>query len=182
MPERVNLELDKEIYKYNIDTTEAIFRIYEITETTRFEAKNITETYEDLQYVLQHTNSWEEARNIIQKATEQSKRLAIFEFIQTKNEERIARNFAIDALNLPPSIRHHVAKKGNHRTTNAFTDEFIDTLPSPLGTRSYCQETNSTSNTTTGVEGMDTTEETDDIREVSVDYSEEDDVLFLGDN
>ncbi|KAG1335721.1 hypothetical protein G6F62_006542 [Rhizopus arrhizus] len=57
-----------------------------------------------------------------------SKRLAIFGFTQTKNQERIAKIYAINALSLPPSIRHHVPKKENHKTTNAFSDEFLDIL------------------------------------------------------
>ncbi|KAG1277898.1 hypothetical protein G6F66_012185 [Rhizopus arrhizus] len=127
-PERINPELYKEISRHKIDTTEAVAKIYEISETTRFQAKAITEIYEELQYVLQHTTNWEEARDIIQKSAEQSKRLAIFGFTQTKHQERIAKNYAIDALNLPPSIRHHMPKKENHKTTNAFSDEFLDEL------------------------------------------------------
>ncbi|KAG1406845.1 hypothetical protein G6F60_002625 [Rhizopus arrhizus] len=70
-PERINPELYKEISRHKIDTTEAVAKIYEISETTRFQAKAITEIYEELQYVLQHTTNWEEARDIIQKSAEQ---------------------------------------------------------------------------------------------------------------
>ncbi|KAG2213302.1 hypothetical protein INT45_013460, partial [Circinella minor] len=51
------------------------------------------------------------------------------------NQERIAKNYAIDALNIPTSIRHHVPKKENHKTTNAFDDEFMDHLYQARGER-----------------------------------------------
>ncbi|KAG1021280.1 hypothetical protein G6F43_014285 [Rhizopus delemar] len=103
----VDTTLYKEISRHKTDTTEAISKIYDIADTTRFQAKVATEMYEELQYVLQRTNTLEEARDILQRTAEQSKRLAIFGLIQAKNQERISKNYAIDALNLPASIRHH---------------------------------------------------------------------------
>ncbi|KAG1135877.1 hypothetical protein G6F37_012034 [Rhizopus arrhizus] len=47
---RINPELYKEISRHKIDTIEAVAKIYEISETTRFQAKTITEIYEELQY------------------------------------------------------------------------------------------------------------------------------------
>ncbi|EIE83903.1 hypothetical protein RO3G_08608 [Rhizopus delemar RA 99-880] len=88
-PERINSELYKEISRHKTDTTDAISKIYDIADTTRFQAKFATEIYEELQYVLQRTNILEEAREILQRTTEQSKRLAIFGLIQAKNQERI---------------------------------------------------------------------------------------------
>ncbi|KAG1529981.1 hypothetical protein G6F51_013981 [Rhizopus arrhizus] len=76
------------------------------TKTTRFQAKFTAEIYEQLQYVLQQSSNLDEARAIIQRTTDQSKRLAIFGFSQAKNQERVARNYAIDAINIPASIRY----------------------------------------------------------------------------
>ncbi|KAG0758249.1 hypothetical protein G6F57_010021 [Rhizopus arrhizus] len=95
------------------------------TKTTRFQAKFTAEIYEQLQYVLQQSSNLDEARAIIQRTTDQSKRLAIFGFSQAKNQERVARNYAIDAINIPASIRYQVPKKENYKTTNAFSDEFM---------------------------------------------------------
>ncbi|KAG1446337.1 hypothetical protein G6F55_011587 [Rhizopus delemar] len=127
-PERINSELYREIGKHKSDTSDVISKIYEITETTRFQAKVATEIFEQLQYVLQQAASLDEARTIIHRTTEQSKRLAIFGLSQAKNQERIAKNYAIDALNIPASIRYLVPKKENYKSTNAFSDEFLQTL------------------------------------------------------
>ena len=124
-PERINSELYKEINKHKSDTSDVISKIYEITETTRFQAKFTAQIYEQLQYVLQQSSNLDEARAIIQRTTDQSKRLAIFGFSQAKNQERVARNYAIDAINIPASIRYQVPKKENYKTTNAFSDEFM---------------------------------------------------------
>lgn len=127
-PERINSELYKEISKHKTDTTDAISKIYDIADTTRFQAKVATEIYEEIQYVLQQANTLDETRDVLQRTAEQSKRLAIFGLTQAKNQERISKNYAIDALNIPASIRHHVPKKENFKTTNAFSDEFMDSL------------------------------------------------------
>ena len=84
-PGWINPELYKELNQQKIDTTEAISKIYEISDTTRFQVQAITEIYEELYYIIQNTTNGEEARNIIQKTAEQSKRLVIFGFVQTKN-------------------------------------------------------------------------------------------------
>ncbi|KAG1369074.1 hypothetical protein G6F61_012644 [Rhizopus arrhizus] len=127
-PERINSELYKEINKHKSDTSDVISKIYEITETTRVQAKVAAEIYEQLQYVVQQSSNLDEARAIIQRTTEQSKRLAIFGLSQAKNQERVARNYAIDAINIPASIRYQVPKKENYKTTNAFSDEFMHNL------------------------------------------------------
>jgi hypothetical protein len=65
-PERINAELYKEISKHKVDATDVISKIYDIAETTRFQAKVATEIFEQLQYVFQSSNDIEETKQILQ--------------------------------------------------------------------------------------------------------------------
>ncbi|KAG1181129.1 hypothetical protein G6F36_010105 [Rhizopus arrhizus] len=131
--------------------------IYEITETTRFQAKVATEIFEQLQYVLQQAASLDEARTIIHRTTEQSKRLAIFGLSQAKNQERIAKNYAIDALNIPAMMN---SCKPSHKLDSS---------------KSSCKDNQQT---TTDPEAVETTMAT---MQDHVDTEEEEEALFLED-
>ncbi|CAO3670237.1 unnamed protein product [Rhizopus stolonifer] len=165
-PERINPELYKEISRHKIDTTKAISKIYEISETTRLQAKTITETYEELQYVLQHTTNWEEVRAIIQKTAEQSKRLAISKFIQKKTKNELQ-----ETTPLMPSTFHQafdtmLQRKKTTKQPMLSATSLSTTFIRPVRNENLLPKNPIiTSNTQTEGEEMDTTEEIEEIRE-----------------
>ncbi|KAI9470509.1 MAG: hypothetical protein EXX96DRAFT_584586 [Benjaminiella poitrasii] len=63
-PERVNGPIYKEISRSKINLIEAINEIYDITETTKFQAKVAVEIYEQLQYLLKNELSPEQIRPV----------------------------------------------------------------------------------------------------------------------
>lgn len=82
------------------------------------------EIFEQLQYVLEEADH-DEAKDIINRYREQSRRLAVFGLATAKAQEREAKEYADKALNIPLSIRHLETTEEDNKSKNAYSDEFL---------------------------------------------------------
>ncbi|KAG1144100.1 hypothetical protein G6F37_001511 [Rhizopus arrhizus] len=124
-PEKINKTILPYLKRHSTETTMVVNTIYKITDNTRFQARVAMEIFEQLQYVLEEAANQAEAKTIIEKCTEQSKRLAIFGLATAKAQEREAKEYSDKALNIPISIKHLESTEDDSKTKNAYSDEFL---------------------------------------------------------
>ncbi|KAG1137716.1 hypothetical protein G6F37_011030 [Rhizopus arrhizus] len=83
-----------------------------------------TEIFEQLLTIKSGELSTEEVNQLLDEALESAKRLAIHAWVQSKQLDEDAKDYAIRTLRLPPSLKHLEAK-GSGSKREAFTEEFI---------------------------------------------------------
>ncbi|KAG1298132.1 hypothetical protein G6F57_000794 [Rhizopus arrhizus] len=138
---------------------------------TRFQVNTAAELYEQLDYLKNHHNEIEpeEAYAILQRSSEQAKRLADFGHATAKAQDQEARDYALKTLRLPPSLKHLKSQFENNKKTNAFDTEFIEQLHKLDSNRDFCKEQCVEEETILHQEALGETNE-----EVSEDHMEED--------
>lgn len=124
-PEKINKSVLSYLKRHTTETTQVVQSIYKITDNTRFQARVAMELFEELQWVLHEASTQAEARTVIEKCVEQSKRLAIFGLATAKAQEREAKEYSDKALRIPNSIKHLETTEEDTKTKNAYSNEFL---------------------------------------------------------
>ncbi|KAI8880445.1 hypothetical protein K501DRAFT_286894 [Backusella circina FSU 941] len=124
-PEKINKTVAPYLKKHSTETAKVVNTIYKITDNTRFQAKVAMEIFEQLQYVMEEADN-EEAKEIVSRCREQSRRLAVFGLATAKSQEREAKEYGDKALNIPISIRYLESTEEDNKTKNAYSDDFLN--------------------------------------------------------
>ncbi|KAG1449360.1 hypothetical protein G6F56_008662 [Rhizopus delemar] len=108
IPEKINKSVASYLKKHSTETAMVV----------------VMEIFEQPQYVLEEVDH-DEAKDIINRCREQSRRLAFFGLATAKAQEREAKKYADKALNIPLSIRRLETTEENNKSKNAYSDEFL---------------------------------------------------------
>ncbi|KAG1473308.1 hypothetical protein G6F56_001022 [Rhizopus delemar] len=112
------------------DTAQFVNSIYKFTENNQFQTTTAVELYEQIEYLksYHHEIESEEAFSILQRTSEQAKRLAVFGIVTAKTQEQEAKEYALKALRLPSSLKHLESESESSKRANVFDSEFIEQL------------------------------------------------------
>ncbi|KAG1042355.1 hypothetical protein G6F43_011925 [Rhizopus delemar] len=122
--EEINKSFIPKLKQFTVDTTQVVNAHYKGAENSRLHGRAATEIFEQLLTIKSGGLSAEEANQLLDEALESAKRLAIHAWVQGRQQDDEAKDYAIRALRLPPSLKHLEAKEsGNKR--EAFSEEFI---------------------------------------------------------
>lgn len=122
--EEINRSFIPKLKQYTVDTTQVVNAHYKGAEISRLHGRAATEIYEQLCTIQAGEISADEAYQLLEEAIDSAKRLATHAWIQGKQHDEDAKDYAIRALKLPPSLKHLETKEsGNKR--EAFSEEFI---------------------------------------------------------
>lgn len=122
--EEINKSFIPKLKQYTVDTTQVVNAHYKGAENCRLHGRAATEIYEQLSIIKAGEITAEEAHQLLDEAIESAKRLATHAWIQGIQHDEDAKDYAIKALKLPPSLKHLETKEsGNKR--EAFGEDFI---------------------------------------------------------
>ncbi|KAG1171360.1 hypothetical protein G6F36_011768 [Rhizopus arrhizus] len=124
MAEEINKSFIPKLKQFTVDTTQVVNAHYKGAETCRLHWRAATEILEQLLTIKSGGLSAEEANQLLDEALESAKRLAIHAWVQGRQQDEEAKDYAIRALRLPPSLKHLEAKESGSRR-EAFSEEFI---------------------------------------------------------
>ncbi|ORE12139.1 hypothetical protein BCV72DRAFT_219027, partial [Rhizopus microsporus var. microsporus] len=118
--EEINKSFIPKLKQYTVDTTQVVNAHYKGAENSRLHGRAATEIYEQLSII----QAGEISAELLDEAIESTKRLAVHSWIQGVQHNEDAKDYAIKALKLPPSLKHLETKEsGNKR--EAFSEDFI---------------------------------------------------------
>ncbi|KAG1639576.1 hypothetical protein G6F44_007697 [Rhizopus delemar] len=124
MAEEINKSFIPKLKQFTVDTTQVVNANYKGAETSRLHGRAATEIFEQLLTIKSGGLSTEEANQLLDEALESAKRLAIHAWVQGRQQDEEAKDYAIRALRLPPSLKHLEAKESGSKR-EAFSEEFI---------------------------------------------------------
>ncbi|KAG1043950.1 hypothetical protein G6F43_011537 [Rhizopus delemar] len=124
MAEEINKSFIPKLKQFTVDTTQVVNAHYKGAETSRLHGRAATEIFEQLLTIKSGGLSTEEANQLLDEALESAKRLAIHAWVQGRQQDEEAKDYAIRALRLPPSLKHLEAKESGSKR-EAFSEEFI---------------------------------------------------------
>ena len=118
--EQINKEFIPELKNSKVDAYQLVHTVYKITESTRIQARESTELFEQLHY-LQYKAEFgsSENRDIFNNTIDQAQQLAVFSYGSAKEA-------AIKALKLPTSIKHLEPTSEEDGKKNSFDNEFVE--------------------------------------------------------
>lgn len=122
--EEINKSLLPKIKQHTVETTQLVSSIYKGSDITRTLGRGATEIFEQLQILGEGEISSEEAQTVLEEAIESARRLAVFAWAQSKQQDEEARDFALKALKLPASLKHLETKESGKK--EAFSMDFIE--------------------------------------------------------
>ncbi|KAG1582666.1 hypothetical protein G6F46_004389 [Rhizopus delemar] len=122
--EEINESFIPKLKQFTVDTTQVVNAHYKGAETCRLHWRAATEILEQLLTIKSGGLSAEEANQLLDEALESAKRLAIHAWVQGRQQDEEAKDYAIRALRLPPSLKHLEAKESGSKR-EAFSEEFI---------------------------------------------------------
>ncbi|KAG1147625.1 hypothetical protein G6F37_003917 [Rhizopus arrhizus] len=122
--EEINQSFLPKLKQYTVGTTQVVNAHYKGVEISRLHGRATTEIFEQLLTIQSGELLAEEANQLLVKALESAKGLAIHNWVQSKQHDEDAKDDATRAFILPPSFKHLEAKEsGSKRET--FSEEFI---------------------------------------------------------
>ncbi|KAG0808157.1 hypothetical protein G6F16_012890 [Rhizopus arrhizus] len=122
--EEINKSFIPKLKQYTVDTTQVVNAHYKGAEISRLHGRAATEIYEQLSIIQAGEISTEEAHQLLAEAIESAKRLAVHAWIQGRQHDEDAKDYAIRALKLPTSLKHLETKEPGSKR-EAFSEEFI---------------------------------------------------------
>ena len=125
MGEEINKSFIPKLKNYTVDSTQVINAHYKGSEISRIHGRAATEIFEQLATIRRGNISPTEAQQLLEEAMESSKRLAIHAWIQARQHDEDAKDYATKALRLPASLRHLERKESGNKK-EAFSTEFIE--------------------------------------------------------
>jgi polyhydroxyalkanoate synthesis regulator phasin len=122
--EEINKAFIPKLKQYTVDTIQVVNAHYKGAEISRLHGRAATEIYEQLSIIQAGEISTEEAHQLLDETIESAKRLAVHAWIQGRQHDEDAKDYAIRALKLPTSLKHLETKEPGSKR-EAFSEEFI---------------------------------------------------------
>jgi hypothetical protein len=125
MGEEINKSFTQKLKNYTVDTTHVVNVCYKGAEVSRTHGRAATEIFEQLSALQSGNLSEMEAHQLLEEARENARRLAIHAWVQGKQHDEDAKDYAIKALKLPATLKH-LEKREYGSKKEAFSTEFIE--------------------------------------------------------
>ncbi|KAG0810222.1 hypothetical protein G6F17_008310 [Rhizopus arrhizus] len=122
--EEINKSFLPKLKQFTVDTTQVVNAHYKGAENSRLHGRAATEIFEQLLTIKSGELTADEANQLLDEALESARRLAIHAWVQGKQHDEDAKDYATRALRLPPSLKHLEAKESGSKRED-FSEEFI---------------------------------------------------------
>ena len=122
--EEINKSFLPKLKQFTVDTTQVVNAYYKGAENSRLHGRAATEIFEQLLTIKSGELTADEANQLLDEALESARRLAIHAWVQGKQHDEDAKDYATRALRLPPSLKHLEAKESGSKRED-FSEEFI---------------------------------------------------------
>ncbi|KAG2195369.1 hypothetical protein INT47_004477, partial [Mucor saturninus] len=137
--EEINKSFLPKLRHYTVDTTQVVNAHYKGAEISRLHGRAATEIFEQLSIIKDGEISTEEAHQLLDEAIESAKRLSIHAWIQGKQHDEDAKDYAIRALKLPPSLKHLETKDSGSKR-EAFDEDLSPCTTKPTINKYFGQQ------------------------------------------
>ncbi|OBZ80717.1 hypothetical protein A0J61_11234 [Choanephora cucurbitarum] len=123
------------------ETIKTINCLYKISENTRAAARGATDLYGRIKLIKQQQDNLDRAtfNNLLDEAIEIAHNLSVFSWTEASLQDDEAREFAVDALHLPNSIKHLGGRTDTNNKRDAFDAEFVQAYNEATYQRSIIQ-------------------------------------------
>ncbi|KAI8337865.1 hypothetical protein BD560DRAFT_339678, partial [Blakeslea trispora] len=149
--EQLNKNYIQRCKNHKTETIKSINCLYKIVDNTRAAARGATDLYNRLEFIKQQQDSLNKStiNQLLNEAIKISHNLSVFSWTEASLQDDEAREFAVDALHLPNSIKHLGAKNDNTNKRDTFDAEFVHAYNEATYQRSIVQAAVSPNNSPT---------------------------------